>query len=206
MLLKSIARVCSFCLIASAAAAAAPLEDAGTVLAQSGQSFVTSAGQRSALKIGAIIYVGDLVEVPEGAKIRFRMTDGSIVTAASGTRMNIAAYKVDGAMSRDAQFSLVSGLLRAVVGAMSQPSRFEVQTATGVAGVRSTDWFIRANAGSTQVGVLKGIVSLTRPSTGRGVDIPARWGARVEAGKDPVLPRVWDKAEFQDFIDRTDIP
>ena len=206
MLLKSIALFCGFWLLASVTAFAAPPDDAGIVLAQSGQSFVTSAGQRSPLNVGTTIRVGDLVEVADGAKLRLRMTDGSIVTAASGTRMTITAYKVSGTQSRDAQFSLISGLLRAVVSAMSQPSQFEVQTATGVAAVRSTDWFIRADADSTQVGVLEGVVSLTSSSTRRGVNIPARWGARVEAGKDPVPPRIWDKAEFQDVINRTDIP
>jgi hypothetical protein len=205
-MLKSIALVCGFWLMAGVAAIAASLEDAGTVLAQSGQSFVTSDGQRSALKIGATIHVGDQLEVPARAKIRFRMTDGSIVTAASGTRMTISAYKVNGTQSREVLFSLMSGLLRAVVSVMPQPSHFEVKTATGVAAVRSTDWFIRVGAGSTQVGVLKGIVSLTSASTGRRVDIPARWGTRVEAGRDPVPPRAWDKAEFQDVIDRTDLP
>jgi hypothetical protein len=205
-MLKSMALVCGFWLIAGVAAIAAPLEDAGTVLAQSGQSFVTSDGRRSALKIGATIYVGDRVEVPESAKIRFRMTDGSIVTAASGTRMTISAYKVNGTNSREALLSMMSGLLRVVVSGMAQPSRFEVKTATGVAAVRSTDWFIRADAGSTQVGVLNGTVSLTSASTGRSVDIPARWGTRIDAGRDPVPPRVWDKAEFQDVIDRTNLP
>jgi hypothetical protein len=193
-------------LIGIAETAAAAAEDAGTVLALAGQSFVTSGAQRSELKLGDTVHVGDLVEVSDNAKVRFRMTDGSVVTAGAGTKLKIEAYAVNGTEHREARFSLVSGLLRSVVNAMSQPSRFEVDTATGVAAVRSTDWFVRADPGSTQVGVLKGVVSLTSQSTSRSVDIPARWGARVEAGKDPVPPRVWDKSEFQDVIDRTDLP
>ena len=36
--------------------------------------------------------------------------------------------------------------------------------------------------------------------------IPARWGARLEAGRDPVPPRVWSQAEFDAVIARTDVP
>ncbi len=93
--------------------------------------------------------------------------------------------------------------MRAVVASVSQPARFEVSTAIGVAAVRSTDLFVRALPGSIQVGVLKGTVSLDSRATNRSVTIPARWGARVEAGMDPVPARVWTPEEFDDVIQRT---
>ncbi len=96
--------------------------------------------------------------------------------------------------------------IRAVVAAVGEPQKFEVDTATGVAAVRSTDWFIEAKPGSTQVGVLDGVVTLASAATQRAVRIPARWGARVEAGRDPVPPRVWASSEFDDVIARTDVP
>jgi hypothetical protein len=37
------------------------------------------------------------------------------------------------------------------------------------------------------------------------VVIPPRWGARLEAGRDPVSPRVWSQAEFDAVTARTDI-
>ena len=119
---------------------------------------------------------------------------------------SIADYRVgDGGQSRDATLSLGEGLLRAVVPALEGAPHFEVDTATGVAAVRSTDWFIDARPGSTQVGVLEGRVSLRSVATGREIVIPARWGARVEAGRDPVPARVWTEAEFDDFIGRTNL-
>jgi hypothetical protein len=84
-------------------------------------------------------------------------------------------------------------------------SHFEVDTATGVAAVRSTHWFIEAQPGSTQVGVLEGRVSLKSVATGKEIVIPARWGARVEAGRDPVPARVWTGAEFDDVMQRTNV-
>ena len=42
-------------------------------------------------------------------------------------------------------------------------------------------------------------------ATRRPVTIPARWGARLEVGRDPVQPRVWSAAEFDGVIARTDV-
>ena len=54
--------------------------------------------------------------------------------------------------------------------------------------------------------MLSGTVGMTSAATGRSVTIPARWGARLEAGRDPVPARVWSPAEFQAVIARTDVP
>lgn len=179
---------------------------AGEVLALAGQCFLEAGGQRAALKLGDAVHVGDKVEVAEGARLKLRMSDGSVLSAASGTSMTISGYDVDqAAQQRDARLSLASGLLRAVVSSFGGTSHFEVDTATGVAAVRSTDWFIEAFAGSTQVGVLSGVVSLASIATKRAVDIPARWGARLEAGRAPVPPRVWTQAEFESVINRTNL-
>jgi hypothetical protein len=56
-----------------------------------------------------------------------------------------------------------------------------------------------------QVGVLSGSVEMTSTATKRHETIPARWGARLEAGRDPVPPRVWSEAEFDAVIARTDV-
>ncbi len=173
---------------------------AGEVLAIKGECLVDSGGKRGPLKLGDSVQVGDTVEVPEGARLKLRMVDGSVISAASGTRVTIEAYTGE---PRDAKLTLAAGLLRAVVAKAAQPSRFEVDTATGVAAVRSTDWFVLAEPKGTQVGVLDGSVSLSSTATQRAVTIPARWGARVEPGRDPVPARVWSQAEFNDVIART---
>jgi hypothetical protein len=187
-----------------AAGSAAEAAKAGEVIALAGQCFVESGGQRRALKNGDAVEVGDTVDVPRGGKLKLRMDDGSVISAASGTRLTVAAYAND-AQGRDAKLSLAAGLLRAVVSAVTRPSRFEIDTATGVAAVRSTDWFIEARPGSTQVGVLDGTVVLTSLATRRSVTLPSRWGARVEAGRSPVPGRVWSQAEFDDVIARTTV-
>jgi hypothetical protein len=185
-------------------ASAAP--QAGEVLALAGQCFVETGSRRNPLKLGDAVHVGDTVDVEAGAKLKLLMNDGSVIAIASGGRLTIADYRVGaGGESREATLSLSEGLLRAVVSTLKGPPHFEVDTATGVAAVRSTDWFIEARSGSTQVGVLEGRVSLKSVATGREIVIPARWGARVEAGRDPVPARVWTGAEFDDFINLTNL-
>jgi hypothetical protein len=179
---------------------------AGEVVALRGTVFDNSGGHRMALKSGDPVFIGDVIEVPDAAKIRLRMSDGSILSLASGSRLTITAYGTDAAGHRDVSMDLASGLLRAVVAQVVQPARFEVRTATGVAAVRSTDWFARIDGDVMQVGVLKGRVALINPGTGHEVVIPARWGARLQRGLDPVPPRLWTPAEFADVIGRTDVP
>ena len=92
-----------------------------------------------------------------------------------------------------------------MVAPVERPASFEVETAVGTAAVRSTDWFVEVSGGGMQVGVLTGSVAMISRATQRAVLIPARWGARLEAGRDPVSPRVWSQAEFDAVIARTDV-
>jgi hypothetical protein len=179
---------------------------AGVVLAMFGRCFGQTDGRTMPLSLGDPVYAAETLDVADGAKLRLRMNDGSIISVASRTRLTLTAYRVGNAgESRQAIVSLGEGLMRAVVSSFGGPARFEVDTATGVAAVRATDWFIEAQPGSTQVGVLEGRVSLKSVATGYEIVIPAHWGARVEAGRDPVPARLWTAAEFDDFIRRTNL-
>jgi hypothetical protein len=190
-------------LVVAGGALAAP---AGTVVGVNGEAFVEGAGGRAALKLGQAVQVGDTVDVPASARLKLRMSDGSVVSLAAGTRMTIGAYHADAAGQREqAKLSLAQGLLRAVVAPVQRAASFEVDTAVGTAAVRSTDWFVQLAGGVMQVGVLAGSVDMTSAATRRTVTIPARWGARLEAGRDPVPPRVWSAAEFDDVTARTDV-
>jgi hypothetical protein len=186
------------------AVAAGP--QAGAVLAMFGPCFGEADGRKTALSLGDPVYIAETLDVPAGAKLKLRMNDGSIIAIASGSRLTITDYRVGaGGESRDAVLSLGEGLLRAAVSAVPGSPHFEVDTATGAAAVRSTDWFIEAQPGSTRVGVLEGRVSLKSTATGREIVIPGNWGARIEAGRDPVPAREWTEAEFADFIRRTSL-
>jgi hypothetical protein len=57
-----------------------------------------------------------------------------------------------------------------------------------------------------QAGVLTGSIVMTSGATGASITIPERWGARLDAGRNPVPPRVWSQAEFNAVIARTELP
>lgn len=180
---------------------------AAIVVGLVGNCGVVRGGRTTALKLGDLVATSDEVEVPADGKLKLRMSEGSILSLAGGTRISIVVYQTDPAGQRqNAQITLGQGLLRAVVAPVSQPAIFEVGTAVGTAAVRSTDWFIETEPGFAQVGVLSGVVVLRSAATGRAVTIPARWGTRLEAGRDPVEARVWTPEEFQAVILRTNVP
>ena len=144
--------------------------------------------------------------MPADGKLKLRMADGSVVSVAAGSRLTVSAMTVDAAGQRqDAKLSLAQGLIRAVTAPVTQTASFEVATAVGTAAARSTDWFVEVLPGGQQIGVLSGSVDMISRMTQRSVTIPARWGARMEAGRDPVPPRVWTQAEFDAVITRTDV-
>jgi hypothetical protein len=191
-------------LIAAGGAWAAP---AGTVVGLFGGCVIEHAGASNPARLGEPVAVGDTVAVPQGGKLKLRMADGSILSVGSGSRLTVGAYSVNGAGQRqNAELRLGEGLLRAVVAPVAQPAHFEVKTAVGTAAVRSTDWFVVASPAAMQVGVLSGSVVMTSAATGEGEVIPARWGARLEAGRDPVPARLWSAAEFANVIARTSLP
>ena len=189
----------------SIAAVAAP--QAGTVLTLRGDCTAATGPDRRTLALGGPIYVGDAVETAGEARLKLRMIDGTIISVASGSKLTVTDYaSQQGGDNRNVELSLVSGLLRSVVSKVAGPARFEVDTAAGVAAVRGTDWFVRIlEGGTTQVGVLTGRVELRSRATDRAVSIPAHWGAKLQAGKDPTPPRRWMDSEFADVIQRTNV-
>jgi len=149
------------------------------------------------LNRGDVVRIGNTFEVPSGRKLKLKMADGSVISAASGSSITIASDGSAGS-GRAAKLLLSQGLLH--VTSATRP--FEVSTAVGTAAVGSdsAEWFIKAEAGSAQVAVLAGTVDLTSRVTGESVSIPAHWGTRLEAGRTPVPPRVWTQVEFNAFI------
>ena len=149
------------------------------------------------LKFGDIVQIGDTLDVPPGGKLKLQMADGSAISVAPDSNITVASYNINGS-SPSVKLSLAQGVLR--ITSATRP--FEVSSAVGTAAASSAsaDWFIESKAGSVRVAVLAGIVDLTSNLIGQSVSIPAHWGARLEAGRAPVPPRVWNQMEFNAFI------
>src|SRR5947209_9375199 len=106
------ALVFAMLLLSGSAALAA---QAGSVVGLNGQCFRESGSQRSPLKMGDAVAVGETVEVPAGGKLKLLMSDGSVVAVSAGSRLTIGAYQTNAAGQRqEAHLSLGEGLLHAV--------------------------------------------------------------------------------------------
>jgi hypothetical protein len=199
--------------LAVAALIAAPrpglaAEAAGEVVSFNGECYVQSGDQRSPLKVGDTIHVGDVIEVPEAARLRLTMADGSVVSLASGSQLTVESYEVtpDGDR-RAARLRLGNGLFRAVVSKPKQPAPFEVDTPTGLAAARNTDWFVEAAPDTTRVSVLDGTVALGKPGAtlAAAVTIPPQSTSEATAKAPPSAPQHVGKAEFARLKARTQV-
>ena len=205
--------------LCSGLAEAGPL--AGSVVGLAGQVFVDRSGQRYGLRLGDQVFVDDTFTVSAGAKLKLRMNDGSVLSLAENTTLRIDAYVLNSYGQRQsAGVSVVGGLIRAITAPGGQSSSFEVNTAVGASGARSTDWFSGvltasprpgsrlsgAAPGTAYVVVLSGTVALTSRATGGAVLIPPRYGSEVLAGQDPHAPVLHTQAEIDRLIARTDLP
>ncbi|MFL5280100.1 MAG: FecR domain-containing protein [Rhodopila sp.] len=153
---------------------------------------------------GDAVQARDTIATPADGTIKLQMADRSVLTVAPRSTMTVMRVEWTGG-ARDAQLALTQGLLRLSVPAVAGSSGYTVWTAAGPAMMKSAaaEWFVAADARSTQVGVLEGKVTLTSPVNNRSVAIPGHWGTRLEIGLSPVLPRTWGQVEFDSFIQRT---
>jgi FecR protein len=197
------------------APAALAAADAGQVLTFNGNCADVAGGRRTLLKVGDTVHVGDNIEVGNGAKLKLLMVDGSVLALAAGTRMTVQGYTVEAAGDqRNARLKLDGGLLRAIVSKVRGPSTFEVDSATGAAAVRSTDWFFDAEPNKTAVTVIDGTVSFApldlrkdevlvpADSTAELDTRPGKGGTRV-IGPPRVRPAT--TAEIDRLIERTSV-
>jgi hypothetical protein len=134
------------------------------------------------------------------------MGDGTVLAVASESHMTISTCQTDASGQRqDTKIWLAQGLVRATVAPAGPQSVFQVASASGTAAANGSDCFIEAKPDGMQVGVLAGSAVIASVGSARAETIPARWGARVEAGRDPVPPRVWSPAEFAAVTARTNV-
>jgi hypothetical protein len=187
-------------LILAAEAASSAGAPAGHVVGTSGSCTVA----RHAAHQGDAVRVSDTIIVPPGGAMKLEMADQSMISIAPGSSLTVTRYGTNGS-ARDAQLDLAQGLLRLVVPPLAGASVYVVSTPVGTAAMQSNggDWFVADQAGSAQVGVLHGSVTLTSAATTRSVTLPSHWGTRLEAGLNPVMPRTWGQVEFDGFIRRT---
>ncbi len=186
--------------VGASAAMAAPV---GTVVGIGGTVDVKRNGARAPMALGQTVEAGDAIETAATGHIKLRMGDGSLIAIAPTTEMTIVDYRLAPSGQRlGASLLLKHGLVRTTVA--EAPAAFSVRTATAVGTANSGDWFTEAT-NFDKTGVLHGSVMVTSTATGRSEKIPARWGAGVEADRDPIPTRPWSQSEFDAVIARTTV-
>jgi len=137
--------VVGWCLLV-AITAVRPLwgQEAGTVAEVAGQVEVQHDGVWGAVALGQIISQGDSLRTGTG-RVRVVFQEGSVLTMGEESEILIAGSLFDRSSGvAQTLWRLIGGSARAVVGEYYKTagSRFQIETATAVAGVRGTEFII----------------------------------------------------------------
>ncbi len=181
-------------------------QSAGTVVGISGDCFVVSGGSRAALRLGLAVQVGDTVDV--AATGEAETAHGRRFGHLGCRRYADDHSRVRGRCRRPARRMQAcrSGRDCCAPSWLRSPGRQGSRSIPPSAPprcARRTGLSRRSPARCRSV-CLTGSVEMTSGATAASVTIPARWGGRLEAGRDPVPPRVWSQAEFDAVIARTE--
>lgn len=170
---------------------------AGKVTSLVGAANVQRAGATIAVTIDMAVMVGDGITVNEGGKVTITLSDGSLLQLGSSANIVIdqQLLEADGARG-STRIRLLSGLLRSVARLSSRGMlpNFEVHTPNAITAVRGTDFEVDFIEGKpcpvepsclryTTVGVYKGIVEVTNPTSPSGSP-----GVQVRAGDQTNVP------------------
>lgn len=178
----------------------------GVALVQ-GPVSVERGGKRQDVAVGAVLARGDRLVTGAQARAEIRCNDGIRVNVGADTAVETATLVANAPAQQNVILRLLSGIVRVALPAVRSWRRFEVQTPTAVASVRSTDWIVQAQStGATAVFVVDGqVLAANRAGNvgaflqaGDGIDFSAdgslqqssRWGeARVQRTLAAVMPR-----------------
>lgn len=162
--------------------------------------------------VGAPLLLSDHVRTGEETTARLVLRDDTVIDLASGTHIKIERFatEVDPQRQR-ALVRLLEGRIRVLLGGRDSAARgrFEVETATAIAGGRTAAFVVRYDAGSDLTDVV-GIEGITEVQGALGVlEAPAEVGAgywtRVAKGRLPVPPEALAAQRLAAYVDGLDI-
>lgn len=125
-----------------------------------------------------------------------RCQDGVTITAEPGARFSL--------VDRDGDGNADAATLRRKALLIDEPGsgRFRVITPQAIAAVRGTRWAVDVASGKTSVFVVRGRVTVRRPSASAGVVLGPGEGVDVEAGSGPLTVRRWGVARVAALMAR----
>lgn len=183
----------------------------GQVVSLSGNAMVShgKGATPETLPMHAPVFEKDVVSTEPAAKVKIRFVDGTHVTVAELSRLEIREFILAPQPKMpSAFFVLASGAFRAIVSNVSQRDGFVVQTPTAVAAVRGTDWMGEIKADSTGIVVLQGAVGVSNvnPAIPGEVILTDRMGTDVKVDQPPTAPKEWSETRRNALLKATDLP
>lgn len=161
----------------------------GTFMVVKGKVRVENSKGSLPAKVGTKVQEGDTVVTEKDSRAKIAMEDRNIINVSPDTTFKIAKYS-NTKTDKNVQLNLIEGKIRNNVEEKydNKNSKFEVRTATAVAGVRGTQFITSFNKETkvTEVITLKGQVAFQSIATG---DKPAA---------EPVVVNKGEKSQAQD--------
>ncbi len=186
--------------------------EAGTVAAVQGLFEVQHDGTWQTAHIGMPVFAGDRLRTAGDGRGKVVFQDDSVLAVASNTEIQIDTQVFDpGAGKFQSLLHLVEGKIRAWVSDYYREphARYEVETATAVAGVRGTE-FIAAYDPAAEATDVVGIAEQVDVSgkltvMGAPVQVGPHFHTRVQKGRFPTTPERLDDAHFRQFLSGLDL-
>jgi hypothetical protein len=183
----------------------------GQVIALSGKATVShgKSAKPETLAAHDPIYEKDVIQTEPAAKVKIGFDDGTQVTLAELSSLEIREFVVTPKpKTPNAFFVLAAGAFRAIVNNLSSRDAFKVQTPTAIAAVKGTDWMGEVKAGSTGVAVLQGKVGVSNvnPAIAGEVILTDLMGTDVAVDQPPTPPKEWGEKRRNALLKATDLP
>jgi hypothetical protein len=161
-------------------------QNIGKVMFVSGEVALVRGGQPSRVNKGDLLQEGDVIKTELG-KLQLVFIDGAVFALQPHSQFEIKKYQLDknNPLGNISQTKLIEGGLRTITGSIPKANRagYQLETATGVIGVRGTEIVIQDDLVQTIAGIVG--VDLTNTSgSPRSMVLPAEWSVRTSAFDD----------------------
>jgi hypothetical protein len=151
------------------------------------------------IKPGDAVFIGDTLKTGEEVKAQIKLSDGSIITVAPNSSVQMKGYLVDREQgTRNSVLRTMKGTIRFVISRLFKPhaggndikwkdSNVTIETQNAVAGVRGTDLAVTSGENDTEIAVFEGAVSVksSSSSVNGAIMLGADQVTTVKKGKSP---------------------
>lgn len=145
---RGVSLLAALCLAVSVAQAQNTVSPVGMVKTLSGPAFIDFNGQRAAAGIGSPVFMGSRLTTGAGGTLGVTFRDETVMSIGPDTQMVIDQYLF---APRQGQVGLVASLVRGTLNYVSgqiaklRPESVNVNTPTGMIGVRGTQFVVRVD-------------------------------------------------------------